>query len=163
VLRYRDLLQVEALFRAAKALMRTRPNYHSSDAVIRGHVFCSFLALVLHKELHERCAAAGSRPEWADILHDLDTLQSAAIDRAGTAWVVRLRVAGAAAAALKALRPALLPSAGRPARPTRNPPQHPRQNAAATHGIVRCAPEFPESANQIRPLEKRAIAWTRRL
>src|SRR5262249_38962386 len=55
VLRYRDLLQVEELFRTAKALMRTRPIYHSSDAAIRGHVFCSFLALVLRKELDERC------------------------------------------------------------------------------------------------------------
>jgi hypothetical protein len=44
VLRYRDLIQVEQLFRTAKALMRTRPIYHSSDAAIRGHVFCSFLA-----------------------------------------------------------------------------------------------------------------------
>src|SRR5215207_6708832 len=47
VLRYRDLIQVEQLFRTAKALMRTRPIYHASDAAIRGHVFCSFLALVL--------------------------------------------------------------------------------------------------------------------
>ena len=54
VLRYRDLIQVEQLFRTAKALMRTRPIYHSSDAAIRGHVFCSFLALILRKELDER-------------------------------------------------------------------------------------------------------------
>jgi hypothetical protein len=31
--------------------MQTRPIYHASDAAIRGHVFCSFLALVLRKEL----------------------------------------------------------------------------------------------------------------
>ena len=47
VLRYRDLLQVEDLFRRTKAIMRTRPIYHSSDAAIRGHVFCTFLALVM--------------------------------------------------------------------------------------------------------------------
>ena len=57
--------QVEQLFRTAKVLMRTRPIYHSSDAAIRGHVFCSFLALILRKELDERCRAAGFRPEWA--------------------------------------------------------------------------------------------------
>ncbi|WP_210213004.1 hypothetical protein [Mesorhizobium sp. M1E.F.Ca.ET.041.01.1.1] len=57
VLRYRDLLQVEVLFRWAKALMRTRPIYHSSDGAIRGHVFCSFLALLLQKELADLCAA----------------------------------------------------------------------------------------------------------
>ena len=57
VSRYRDLLQVEDLFRRAKAILRTRPIYHSSDAAIRGHVFCSFLALMLQKELAD-CAGA---------------------------------------------------------------------------------------------------------
>ena len=31
VLRYRDLLQVENLFLRTKAIMRTRPIFHSSD------------------------------------------------------------------------------------------------------------------------------------
>ncbi len=70
VLRHRDLLQVEDLFRTAKALMRTRPIHHSSDTAIRGHVFCSFLALVLRKELDARCRKAGFRPEWGDVLLD---------------------------------------------------------------------------------------------
>jgi transposase len=47
MLRYRDLLQVEDLLRRAKAILKIRPIYHSSDAAIRGHVFCSFLALML--------------------------------------------------------------------------------------------------------------------
>ena len=38
VLRYRDLLKVENLFLRTKAMMRTRPIFHSSDAAIRGHV-----------------------------------------------------------------------------------------------------------------------------
>ena len=59
MLRYRELLAVETLFRKTKSVLRTRPIYHSSDAAIRGHVFCSFLALVLQKELDERCRAAG--------------------------------------------------------------------------------------------------------
>src|SRR4051794_21409182 len=75
VLRYRDLIQVEQLFRTAKALMRTRPIYHASDAAIRGHVFCSFLALILRKELDERCRAAGFRPGGGDVRRDLDRLQ----------------------------------------------------------------------------------------
>ena len=53
VLRYRDLLQVENLFRRTKAVMRTRPIFHSSDAAIRGHVFCSFLALAMQKCLED--------------------------------------------------------------------------------------------------------------
>ena len=75
VLRYRELLQVEDLFRRAKAQLRTRPIYHSRDAAIRGHVFCSFLALVLQKELADRCRAAGVSVEWDDLIRDLDRLQ----------------------------------------------------------------------------------------
>jgi transposase len=41
VLRYRDLLQVENLFLRTKAIMRTRPIFHSSDAAIRGVLFLS--------------------------------------------------------------------------------------------------------------------------
>jgi hypothetical protein len=64
VLRYRDLLQVEDLFRRAKAILRTRPIHHSSDAAIRGHVFCSFLALMLQKELADLCHSHGLVVEW---------------------------------------------------------------------------------------------------
>src|SRR5215212_6229882 len=67
VLRYRELLTVEALFRAAKASFDTRPIFHSSDAAIRGHVFCSFLALLLQKELFESCADAGITADWAHL------------------------------------------------------------------------------------------------
>ena len=59
MMRYRDLLVVEQLFRSEKALLATRPIYHQTDETIRGHVFCSFLALVLRKELEDRLAAAG--------------------------------------------------------------------------------------------------------
>jgi len=39
------------VFRDVKSLLDTRPIYHRHDETIRGHVFCSFLALVLIKEL----------------------------------------------------------------------------------------------------------------
>jgi DDE family transposase len=109
VLRYRDLIQVEQLFRSAKTLMRTRPIYHSSDAAIRGHVFCSFLALILRKELDERCRKVGFRPEWGDVLRDLDRLQHATIESAGKTWTVRTQAEGCAAALLQATGIALTP------------------------------------------------------
>ncbi|MGD1038361.1 MAG: IS1634 family transposase, partial [Roseiarcus sp.] len=59
VLRYRDLLKVENLFFRTKAAMRTRPIFHSSDAAIRGHVFCSFLALAMQKHLDDLMLEAG--------------------------------------------------------------------------------------------------------
>ena len=50
-LRYKDLWMVEQSFRSVKSVLETRPIYHKCDETIRGHVFCSFLALVLMKEL----------------------------------------------------------------------------------------------------------------
>ena len=73
-LKYKELWTVEALFRSAKSLLETRPVFHRCDEAIRGHVFCSFLALVLRKELQERLARHGDRFEWADILRDLEAL-----------------------------------------------------------------------------------------
>ncbi|WP_287236591.1 hypothetical protein [Mesorhizobium sp.] len=68
VLRYRDLLQVETLFQAAKTSFDTRPIFHQSDAAIRGHLFCSFLALTLAKELMRRCEEKGLKQEWQPLL-----------------------------------------------------------------------------------------------
>src|SRR5215211_2809420 len=110
VLRYRDLIQVEQLFRTAKALMRTRPIYHSSDAAIRGYVFCSFLALILRKELDEHCRAAGFRPEWGDVLRDLDRLQEVAISKDGRQITLRTPATGVIGPLFKAARIALPPN-----------------------------------------------------
>ena len=96
MLRYRELLVVENLFRKTKSVLRTRPIYHSSDAAIRGHVFCSFLALVLQKELFERCRAAGFTPEWDDVLRELDRLQQAELAQGGKTWKVRTDVGATA-------------------------------------------------------------------
>ena len=110
VLRYRDLIRVEQLFRTAKSLMRTRPIYHSSDAAIRGHVFCSFLALVLRKELDERCRNAGWRPEWGDVLRGLDRLQEVAITKEGRQMTLRTPATGVIGPLFKAARIALPPN-----------------------------------------------------
>jgi hypothetical protein len=41
---------------------------------------CSFLALVLRKELEDRLAAAGHSFEWADIVQDLERLSETEIE-----------------------------------------------------------------------------------
>jgi len=109
MLRHRELLEVETLFRKTKSVLRTRPIYHSSDAAIRGHVFCSFLALVLQKELFERCRAAGFTPEWDDVLRDLDRLQQAEVGQGGKTWTVRTDVGVTASALLRACGVAVPP------------------------------------------------------
>ena len=58
-LKYKELWQVEQVFRDMKSILDTRPIFHKRDETIRGHVFCSFLALVLRKELDRRLEKAG--------------------------------------------------------------------------------------------------------
>ena len=82
-LKYKELWQVEHIFRAAKSLLETRPVFHKRDETIRGHVFCSFLALVLKKELYRRIEAAGNSFEWSDIKQDLKSLQEVTIEEDG--------------------------------------------------------------------------------
>ena len=53
-LQYKHLWMVEHWFRSCKTLLQTRPIYHRCDETIRGHVSCSFLALVLRQELGYR-------------------------------------------------------------------------------------------------------------
>src|SRR3712207_4912815 len=89
--------------------MRTRPIYHSCDEAIRGHVCWSFLALVLRKELDSRCRKADWRPEWGDVLRDLDRLQQGSIETAGKIWSVRTEASGTVPALFKLVGIALPP------------------------------------------------------
>jgi transposase len=79
-LKYKQLWMVESIFRSAKSLLETRPIYHKVDDTIRGHVFCSFLALVLRKELETRLESRGEKLEWADITRDLRALQEVEVE-----------------------------------------------------------------------------------
>jgi hypothetical protein len=89
VLRYRDLVRVEDLFRGAKAVLRTRPIFQSCDTTIRGHVFCSFLALLLKKRLDDLALSAGVTLEWKTLFRDLDRLQQLRIRHRQADWLVR--------------------------------------------------------------------------
>jgi len=117
VLRYRELLQVENLFQRAKAAMRTRPIFHSCDAAIRGHVFCSFLALIVQKHLDDLLREAGIKPEWKLLLRDLDRLTQTTIRHNGADWRVRSDASPTIAALFKHARIALPPRAHQPRPP----------------------------------------------
>lgn len=82
---YKRLLLVEQFFHATKSLLDTRPVFHQWDATIRGHVFCSFLALVLVDELKRRLAARGLKLAWDVIRQDLQALDQAQV-REGDQW-----------------------------------------------------------------------------
>ena len=110
MLRYRDLLRVEQLLRQAKAVLATRPIYHSSDTAIRGHVFCSFLALLLAKELEDRLHRHGVAAEWGDILRDLDRLQEIELEQDGKRFLLRTPTTGVAGRLFQAVGVALPPN-----------------------------------------------------
>lgn len=81
---------VEAFFRAAKTLLETRLVLHKYDDTIRGHIFSSFLALLLRHELMSSLASRGDKPEWADIVRDLAALQEVAVEQDGRRYRLRL-------------------------------------------------------------------------
>ncbi|MER8427877.1 hypothetical protein [Mesorhizobium sp. M1403] len=57
-------------------------------------MFCSFLALLLQKELADLCAAKGFSVEWGDLPRDLDRLQEAMIEKDGKRITTRTHVKG---------------------------------------------------------------------
>lgn len=93
-LKYKELWQVEHVFRDTKSLLDTRPIFHQRDHTIRGHVFCSFLALVLRKELDKRLDQHGYDFEWADIKQDLSALQETVLEDTGKTFVIRSECRG---------------------------------------------------------------------
>jgi transposase len=93
-LKYKELWQVEQVFRDAKSLLETRPVFHQRNDTIRGHVFCSFLALIVKKELYRRIEAAGHSFEWSDIKQDLKALQQVVIEEEGKRVAIRTECRG---------------------------------------------------------------------
>jgi transposase len=109
-LKYKELWQVERVFRDVKTMLHTRPVYHQKDENIRGHVFCSFLALVLRKELERRLNAAGHVYEWSDIKQDLKALEQVTIEENGKRLAIRSECKGVCGKVFQSVGVALPPT-----------------------------------------------------
>ena len=122
---YKQLWIVEQAFRTAKHLLATRPIFHRLDETIRGHVFCSFLALVLKKALalHWNCRGDRRHPNRRTVSPQLvaqapgrrsspisKLLTETEIDHEGKRFVVRSAPRPAASLALRAAGVALPPT-----------------------------------------------------
>jgi transposase len=110
---YKQLWTVERTFRTTKSLLDTRPIHHKLDETIRGHVACSFLALVLKNELENRLAAgagAGAGASWPAVIADLDSLTETEVEQDGKRFLLRSAPRPAASLALSALGVALPPT-----------------------------------------------------
>jgi DDE family transposase len=109
-LQYKRLWTVEQWFRSCKTLLQTRPIYHRCDETIRGHVFCSFLALVLRQELQSRLEERGHVSEWADVIQDLDRLQFIEVEQEGKRFLLRSEVQGTCGKVFQAVGVAIPPT-----------------------------------------------------
>ena len=109
-LKYKELWQVEDIFRSMKSILATRPIYHKCDDTIRGHVFCSFLALVLRKALMDRLAQRGDVLEWADIVRDLNGLEEIQVDQDNKRFLLRSHTTGVCSKVFQAVGVALPPT-----------------------------------------------------
>jgi len=107
---YKELWMVEDLFRTMKTVLETRPIYHKRDETIRGHVFCSFLALLLKRGLEQRLGEKGESWEWAEIIRGLDNLQEVEAMFQGKRFILRSQLQGHAHKAFMAAGVALPPT-----------------------------------------------------
>jgi transposase len=109
-LQYKRLWMVEQWFRSCKSLLETRPIYHKCDETIRGHVFCSFLALVLRYELQARLKERGHHYEWADVVRDLERVQYVTVTHSGKKFRLRTQLQRIAGHAFQAAGVAVPPT-----------------------------------------------------
>ena len=107
---YKTLWMVEDTFRTAKSILETRPIYHKCDETIRGHVFCSFLALCLKRELEIRLQEKGLKAEWKEILRGLDNLHEVEAKLQGQSFIFRSSLCGDALPAIRAAGAGLPPT-----------------------------------------------------
>ena len=107
---YKSLWVVEDIIRTTKSILETRPIYHKRDETIRGHVFCSFLALILKQALEKRIKQAALEWEWKEVIRGLDALQQVEARFQGRRFLLRSELTGHASQAVRAAGVALPPT-----------------------------------------------------
>src|SRR6202790_5477574 len=107
---YKALWTVEDIIRTSKSILETRPIYHKRDETIRGHVFCSFLALVLKQELESRMNGADLQWEWKEVIRGLDSLQQVEANFLGRRFLLRSQLTAHASQAVRATGVAMPPT-----------------------------------------------------
>jgi transposase len=107
---YKALWTVEDIFRTTKSILETRPIYHKRDETIRGHVFCSFLALLLKQELESRMKRTDLEWEWKEVIRGLDALQQVESNFQGRRFLFRSQLTAHASQAVRATGVAIPPT-----------------------------------------------------
>jgi transposase len=107
---YKALWTVEDIIRTSKSILETRPIYHKRDETIRGHVFCSFLALLLKQELESRMKRTDLQWEWKEVIRGLDALQQVEANFQGRRFLFRSQLTAHASQAVRATGVAIPPT-----------------------------------------------------
>ena len=107
---YKQLWMVEDAFRTMKSVLETRPIFHKRDETIRGHVFCSFLAVMLRRELELRLESKGKDWEWAEVIRGLENLHEVEAIFRGQRFHLRSQLIGDAHKATAAAGVAVPPT-----------------------------------------------------
>lgn len=94
-----------------ESVFDTRPVFHERHETIRGHAFCSFLTLVLIKELYRRLEIAGHNGfEWSEIKQDIEALQEIIIEENGQNLAIRSQCLGTCGKVFQAVGVAIPPT-----------------------------------------------------
>ena len=110
-----------------KSVLETRPIYqdvttgrrgvltsgHKCDETILGHVFASFLALVVMHELDSRLRARGLVLEWEDVKQDLEALTEVEVFEGDDRYWLRTEFVGVTGKVFQALGIAAPPAVRR--------------------------------------------------
>ena len=107
---YKALWTVEDIIRTSKSILETRPIYHKRDETIRGHVFCSFLALLLKQELEGRMKRTDLQWEWNEVIRGLNALQQVEANFQGRRFLFRSQLTTHASQAVRATGVAIPPT-----------------------------------------------------
>ena len=94
--------QSRTLFVQPNRFWKERPIYHKCNETIRGHVFCSFLALLLKTELERRMKFADLQCEWAQVVRGLEALQQVEAVFQDKRFLLRSQLSAEASATLRA-------------------------------------------------------------
>jgi transposase len=95
---YKSLWEVESVFRTLKDVLEIRPIFHRKESHVKGHVFCSYLALclliTLRKSLKEH--STGKAISWDDVIRDLHSFRIIKATFSGKTYLMRTEFKGTA-------------------------------------------------------------------
>ena len=102
-LSYKGLWQVERGFRNLKSALEVRPVYHWKESRVKGHVFASFLSLVLMTAIERKLEKKGIKLVWDDFIRDLRAFRAIRVKFTGKTYQLRTECRGNVSYAFQAL------------------------------------------------------------